>query len=112
MQPTNAQKTSKNRSNDGQKSIKNGSGIDAKMMMGSKMAFWKHLGFPKLSKMEFGSLKVLRYTLTYERWMSDGSNFWGPGPMILNPPFGKILGKISEISRKTFGKSPENYSKC
>ena len=28
----------------GPKSIKNGSEIDAKMMMGSKMAFWMHLG--------------------------------------------------------------------
>ena len=28
----------------GPKSIKNGSEIDAKMMIGSKIAFWRHLG--------------------------------------------------------------------
>ena len=44
MHPKNGQKTTKNRSKNGPKSIKNRSKIDAKMMMGSKMAFWMHLG--------------------------------------------------------------------
>ena len=54
MQPQNVPKMNKDRSKNGPKSIRNRSEIDAKMMMGSKMVFWRHLGLPKPPKMEFG----------------------------------------------------------
>ena len=42
-----------NQSENGHKSIKHGSKIEA-MMIGSKIAFWRHFDLPKLLKMEFG----------------------------------------------------------
>ena len=44
MRPKNGPKIIKNRSKNCPKSIQNGSEIDAKMMIGSKIAFWRHLG--------------------------------------------------------------------
>ena len=44
MHTKNGPETTKNRSKNGPKSIKNRSEIDAKMMIGYKMASWMHLG--------------------------------------------------------------------
>ena len=44
MHPKNGPKTINNRSKNDPKSIQNGPEIDGKMMIGCKIAFWKHLG--------------------------------------------------------------------